>query len=348
MHQRQLYNTFFKATMRRYFVYLFLVLLFRIPATAQNGFVGKCGAELKKHLHENFQPKTIVPSDNIWSVFRQCDINADGSVLDRYSSQHVPFPSDSISSPYNTTIDYVTDLSWWGTRINESIKTDLYNILPCNIDVPMHKCDYMPGEITDTIYSNGIWATGWGYIDEYRINLYVPPKGYEGDFARIIMYMATIHHAERWSGQGVNFFLDGAYPTLNGYSKSLLLKWHNQDTVSDIEILRNNIIETVQGNRNPFVDYPYLADYIWGEKSTQPYIPETPREKIPLRSTYSISTDKNIDLYSPYIPDDVNWTINGTIVETESIPTRQLGVGTHELRYESTKVKGKLKINITE
>ena len=34
--------------------------------------------------------------------------------------------------------------------------------------------------------------------------------------------------------------------------------------VSAFEIQRNNVIEGAQGNRNPFIDNPYLATLIWG------------------------------------------------------------------------------------
>ena len=164
------------------------------------------------------------------------------------------------------------------------------------------------------------------------------------------MYMATIYSTAQWAGQGVNFFLDGAYPTLNGYSKKLLLQWHALDPVSEVERLRNNVIFQVQYNRNPYVDYPHLVDYIWGEKSTTPYYPEYDEDavKMPLRAIYSISTDKKIDLYSPYIPTDATWTIDGVAVESESIETNTLGLGEHELRFESTTIKGKLKIKIVE
>ena len=45
----------------------------------------------------------------------------------------------------------------------------------------------------------------------------------------------------------------------------LLLKWNAEDPVSSLEIQRNNIIEEAQGNRNPFIDNPYLASKIYGE-----------------------------------------------------------------------------------
>ena len=45
----------------------------------------------------------------------------------------------------------------------------------------------------------------------------------------------------------------------------LLLKWNAQDKVSELELQRNNEIEQAQGNRNPFIDNPYLATKIFGQ-----------------------------------------------------------------------------------
>lgn len=43
-----------------------------------------------------------------------------------------------------------------------------------------------------------------------------------------------------------------------------LLRWHEEDPVSEREILRNQLIYTYQNNRNPFVDRPDLVVLIWG------------------------------------------------------------------------------------
>ena len=336
--------------MKRFYALLFVGIMASIFVVAQqvnqSQFAGKCGQELKKYLHDEFAPVQYVDAVKVWNVFRQSDVNADGSVLDRFSNKKVEFPTDQYSSPSNMTINHIVDLSWW-TDANHIY--DMYNILPCNVDVPIYKRDYMPGIVVDTIYSNDVWATGWMYVNSIPLNVYTPPKGFEGDFARIIMYMATMYPATRWEGQGVNFFADGVYPTLNGYSKRILLQWHAIDPVSNVERRRNDVIASVQGNRNPFVDYPYLVDYIWGEKSAEPYQPSHDEvAKTPLKATYSLANDAVIDLYSPYIPDDAKWTINGVSVEANSVETASLGVGIHELRYESATIKGKLKIKIVE
>ena len=55
------------------------------------------------------------------------------------------------------------------------------------------------------------------------------------------------------------------------YGIALLMKWHRQDPVSQKEIDRNNGIQAAQGNRNPFIDYPCLAEYLWGNKAGETF-----------------------------------------------------------------------------
>jgi len=52
---------------------------------------------------------------------------------------------------------------------------------------------------------------------------------------------------------------------------ALLLQWNHSDPSDDFEMNRNNYIYTWQINRNPFIDYPDLADYIWGTHTGEPW-----------------------------------------------------------------------------
>ena len=61
-------------------------------------------------------------------------------------------------------------------------------------------------------------------------------------------------------------FTQQDYPTLKPWVRDLLLQWNAQDPVSDWEIIRNERVYQEQHNRNPFIDYPQLADHIWGDK----------------------------------------------------------------------------------
>ena len=51
--------------------------------------------------------------------------------------------------------------------------------------------------------------------------------------------------------------------------QKVLLDWHRADPVSDKEICRADQISTIQHNRNPFIDYPDLVEYIWGNRKGQ-------------------------------------------------------------------------------
>lgn len=92
---------------------------------------------------------------------------------------------------------------------------------------------------------------------------YYPGDNYKGDVARIIFYMATRYH-------DILTLIDSNIDDGNAYEKSgakmgllsILIQWHEEDSVSLFEINRNNIIYSYQGNRNPYIDHPeYVQQY---------------------------------------------------------------------------------------
>lgn len=83
-------------------------------------------------------------------------------------------------------------------------------------------------------------------------NKWFPGDEWKGDVARMILYLSLRYNEE----------LDADIST---GGLDLLLKWNAEDPVSFIEKNRNDVIEQAQGNRNPFIDNPYLATLIWGK-----------------------------------------------------------------------------------
>ena len=49
----------------------------------------------------------------------------------------------------------------------------------------------------------------------------------------------------------------------------VLIQWHRQDPVSKKELKRMDAVSNFQHNRNPFIEYPCLAEYIWGNRKGQ-------------------------------------------------------------------------------
>jgi endonuclease I len=95
---------------------------------------------------------------------------------------------------------------------------------------------------------------------------------WHGDVARACFYMAV-----RFNGLNV---LDGdpseylpSTTTSSGNIGDLatLLSWNVSDGRDDYEMNRNNYVQTWQNNRNPFIDYPLLADYIFGAQYGNPW-----------------------------------------------------------------------------
>ncbi|PQJ82175.1 endonuclease [Polaribacter glomeratus] len=105
-----------------------------------------------------------------------------------------------------------------------------------------------------------------------------PGDEWKGDVARIIMYM-YLHY----NGDGTSVSKTQCTPNNVGVGSSeftsdemidLFLQWNAEDPVSAIEIARNTYHENTsntyaQGNRNPFIDNPYLATRIWGGTSAE-------------------------------------------------------------------------------
>lgn len=100
-----------------------------------------------------------------------------------------------------------------------------------------------------------------------------PGSQWKGDVARMMMYM-YLRYGKQCAPE-----LIGTGPlvaTVAGKDKEMLvlfLKWNAQDPVSEIETRRNNYHgdnknQYAQGNRNPFIDNPYLANLIWADQTT--------------------------------------------------------------------------------
>ena len=91
-------------------------------------------------------------------------------------------------------------------------------------------------------------------------SFFYPAAGYRGATARILMYVQT-----RWGNKFNLQFVDGA-----GHSKTIgdfktLMKWHLEELPTQEEINRNQAVYEIQGNRNPFIDHPEYAAYIYSE-----------------------------------------------------------------------------------
>lgn len=126
---------------------------------------------------------------------------------------------------------------WPSSKLDGANYSDLFNLRPAvpSINSSRGNDSFVdkPGGGTYGTYGNG-WYPG----DEDC-----------GDVARAIFYMIVRY--------GLNVNVVGNMNTF--------LKWNEQDPVDSFEANRNDVITSLQGTPNPFVDHPEFADYIWGE-----------------------------------------------------------------------------------
>ena len=107
-------------------------------------------------------------------------------------------------------------------------------------------------------------------LDGPNTAAWYPGDDWKGDAARMIMYMYMRYGAVCLpTAVGV-----GSKEFTEDDMIDLFLQWNVEDPVSDIEVTRNEYHENTsnyaaQGNRNPFIDNPYLATRIWGGNSAE-------------------------------------------------------------------------------
>jgi hypothetical protein len=95
---------------------------------------------------------------------------------------------------------------------------------------------------------------------------------WHGDVARSLFYMAVrFNGLNVVNGDPSEYLPSTTTSSGNIGDLATLLNWNTTDPRDDFEMNRNNYIYTWQMNRNPFIDYPLLVNYIFGANFGQPW-----------------------------------------------------------------------------
>lgn len=198
-----------------------------------------------------------------WWGFYLTDRLDNNQVIDRYSNDVRYFGSQG-NSIGGMNIEHSFAKSWWGGSESPDAYRDLYNLMPCESGINTSKSNYVMGKVTSVSTTNGctrIGSSAWG------VKVWEPADKWKGDFARGYMYMATAYQNLNWTSAGTAILEHNAWPTLSDNASQLYLEWARRDGVNDEEVKRNQAVSDIQGNRNPFVDFPNLMEYIWGDST---------------------------------------------------------------------------------
>ena len=252
-------------------------------ATAQEQYYRKAqglrGTQLKAALHDIIQPDQVLDYGGgvgkTWSGFWLTDQMEDMQVRDRYSDV-VRYLNPDMSAVSNMNIEHIWANSWWG-HLKNNAYCDLFNLYPADATANGRKSNNPIGIVDGTVaYTNGVTKVGksTSYRADSLITVWEPADQWKGDFARTYFYMATCysHMTSLWTTTEGLLTVDPNSPLLmRPWVYNLMLEWAEADPLDEIEQERCDAIYEIQGNRNPFVDYPELCHYIWGNKADEQF-----------------------------------------------------------------------------
>ncbi|WP_424236961.1 endonuclease I family protein [Bhargavaea ginsengi] len=168
-------------------------------------------------------------------------INHDLKLL-QMSRQEAASTSEKLM--FNT--EHVVPQSWFDEK--EPMRGDLHHLFACEpacnsmrSNYPYHDFEsYVPEFQADKIRSGCGMAEEWKFEPEYG----------KGIAARAVFYFAVRYKEVIRMEEKMDL--------------ELLLRWHQEHPVGVYEKHRNAAIHDLQGNRNPFIDFPEQAGYMLG------------------------------------------------------------------------------------
>ena len=254
-----------------------LTIFAAIPSGYYTAADNKKSTALLSALHGCIDGHTTLSYSSLENYYDDTDLTADGYIWDMYSTCKFTINDDGGSQSRICDVwnkEHSVPQSWFGEA--SPMKSDLFHVYPTDARVNNFRSNYPYGETSNRSYIDGD-SKALGYLGSsnfsgYSGKVFEPVDQYKGDFARTYFYMVARYLDKSFNksenGKVVFTYSNGT-TGLTTYAVNLFLKWHRQDPVSQKEIDRNNAVYKHQKNRNPFIDYPYLAEYIWGEKKNE-------------------------------------------------------------------------------
>ena len=241
---------------------ILLVILCTISLFSQtfyyNGTENLSGAQLKSVLHSKIKNHKRFPysssSTDTWDILKQTDKDTlnSANVILFYSGLSV-----NGAQEYNNGNGWNREHVWANSHgfpnNSDTAYTDVHHLRPTlesansargSKDFDNGGSPYapIPGTFTD--------ADSWE-----------PRDAVKGDVARAMMYMTVRYEGPNYDLELVDYTGTPSQPIFG--KLSTLLEWHREDPPNDFERNRNDVVQSYQLNRNPFIDRPEFADLIY-------------------------------------------------------------------------------------
>jgi endonuclease I len=212
---------------------------------------------------------------NILDLYGNASFQKQGGGNTLYNREHTwpssyGFPNDgSQNYPYTDCHHlFLSDDSYNSSRSNKPYRT-------CSA-----ACSEKPTLVNDGLGGgsgvypgNSNWTSG-----SYTAGTWEVWGGRRGDVARALFYMDVRYeggaHGVTGAAEPNLILTDNEAQIANSNTgsnesvaymgvRSVLLQWHADDPVDDLERARNDVVYSYQGNRNPFVDHPEWVNCVF-------------------------------------------------------------------------------------
>lgn len=333
---------------------LFFIFILNANAQYYAAALGKNGTLLKTVLHNIIKGHNALLYQDLWTAFESTDAKANGKVWDMYTdipngtpSYIFSFGTDQCGN-YNAEGDCFNREHTWpkehfGGDNSYPMYSDLHHLFATDGWVNNKHAAFPYGTVNGTTYtsSNGTKLGTGSTYPGYSNKIFEPIDAYKGDFARAYFYMSTRYESEDASWQNWEM-ANGA--ELTPAAVTILLQWHNNDPVGQKEIERNDAVFLLQGNRNPFIDYPQFADCIWGTSDCSA-LPITEKNlgssctlfPNPTSNYLVVSIPSNTTIYSYSIINFIGQPVSNNHSFAINIPTDKLAKGNYILQLKTNK-----------
>ena len=224
---------------------------------------GLSGHELRKALHAIVREHERLEYRKVWDALRSTDEDpsnpANVVLLYTQRSEHKNRTQRNCLGDRNAwNREHVWPTSHGFPKKTQPAHTDLHHLRPADETINSSR--------GDKDFDNGGRPHRKANGARADTVSFAPPSTVKGDVARMIFYMAV-----RYEGEGGEPDLEISKTVTQSGTLTLgrlctLLSWHRHDRVDNWERRRNNRIQALQGNRNPFIDRPQWADALWSEQ----------------------------------------------------------------------------------
>ena len=249
------------------------------PTNYYNAAHGKSDEALMTALRNIIREHRQLSYSALWDAFRTTDTDDQGYIIDMYSNCRYR-PDQHGGSGKNVGDGFNREHSFPKSWFDDGypMYTDLFHLYPTDIKVNNQRSNYPFGVCekgTRLVNGNlhGKGKLGLSTYPGYSGTVFEPDDEYKGDFARTYFYMVTCYKNElpSWPGSPQLNYSVNRYKAFSTWSINMLMEWSRLDPVSEKELKRNDAVFSLQGNRNPFIDHPELAELIWGDKQGVPW-----------------------------------------------------------------------------